>query len=91
MLACFRVHARHSLVLPHTGLLKPALQALWVVWGCFNQVLTHLAPLRSALQALWVIVALCGFLGAVFFGSDYPRSRFRPEGPISGSPGRSPG
>ena len=53
-------------MLTHLALLKPALQAWWVVWGGPNQVLTHLALLRSALQA-W-----CGHRGpSAGFGAWY--------------------
>ena len=52
-----------------------------------GHVLTHVALLRSALQAwggVWAVVSSVWFVSRLWLG-------FRPEGPISGSPGLRPG
>ena len=84
-------------VLTHLALLKPALQA----WGClWASKPGALAPGSAEIGPSGLVRASgarCRFRGVVwasgprFVGWACPRLRFRPEGPFSVSPGRSPG
>jgi len=94
---CFRAPTRRSLPLTHVALLKPALQA----WGDLEVSRPGAyAPGSAEIGPSGLVRASgarCRFRGVVwasgprFVGWACPRLRFRPEGPFSVSPGRSPG